>query len=146
MKTLYHGTSSVNLASIKALGLVPRHAKGGDRWATEHHMRLAQFAKKREPSVFITDEAENAEDFAHYAVEEIGGDPVIIKLHVPEDVFSTYVVDELYDSDLMGKPHAWRAHSVDASYIVRVMHVPKTPASEVALVEMLEQMLVEARV
>lgn len=123
MKTLYHGTSSVNLACIKALGLVPGHAKGGDRWATEHHMRLARFAKEREPSVFLADKSERAKYFAYIAVEEMGGDPVIIKLHVPEDVFATFVVDELYGSNPEADPHAWRAHSVDASCIAQVIHV-----------------------
>lgn len=147
MKTLYHGTSSVNLDCIKAIGLVPGHAKGGDKWATEHHMRVAKFAKKREPSVFLADDVVNATTFAHYSVEEGGGDPIVIELHIPEAVFSTYVVDELYDHDDKGRPHAWRAYSVDAMYIVKVLRVPDDiEPTDDSLMLMLEQMLVEGHV
>lgn len=121
MKTLYHGTSSVHLSEIKAIGLVPGHAKGGDAWAKEHHWHLAELAKQREPSVFVADEAKNASHFAHLAMEEVGGDPIVLTLHVPERVFATYLVDELFEDD--GTPHAWRAHSVAPSYIGKVIPV-----------------------
>lgn len=124
-KTLYHGTSSVNLDCIKTIGLAPGHAKGGDAWAKDHHMDLARRAKLREPSVFLTDTSANAEDFAHYAVEEVGGKPIIITLHVPEDVFNTFKVDELFEDDDM--PHAWRAHSVDVACVGAVHPVTTAP-------------------
>jgi hypothetical protein len=121
-KTLYHGTSSLNLSCIKTLGLVPGHAKGGDAWARDHHMMVADLSKAREPSVFVSDEVGAAEDFARYAVEENGGDPIVVTLHVPQRVFETYVEDELFDSG-DGAPHAWRAHSVDVAYVGEVLPV-----------------------
>jgi hypothetical protein len=128
MKTLYHGTSSHNLPSIKTIGLVPGHAKGGDAWASEHHWtNLAKQASKREPSVFLTDTEADARHFSHLAVEEVGGDPIIITVHVPEHVFATFVVDELYERDKQATPHAWRAHSVDAAYVGKVLPVQAGP-------------------
>lgn len=125
MKTLYHGTSSVNLDCIKAIGLVPGHAKGGDVWAKEHHMDLAEKAKKREPSVFVAEARDDAEEFARIAVEEVGGDPIIITLHVPEKEFKTFVIDELFSQG--DKEHAWRAHSVPPSCIGEVLPVEAKP-------------------
>jgi hypothetical protein len=124
-RTLYHGTSSINLSCIKTIGLVPGHAKGGDAWAYDHHMQLAKRAKEREPSVFLADRRAEAEDFAVYAVEEIGGDPIVVILQVPEPVFSTFVVDELFARESDNTPHAWRAHSVDATYVADVLPVSK---------------------
>lgn len=124
MKTLYHGTSSHNLDCIKSLGLVPGHAKGGDAWAKEHYMpTLAKLSKLREPSVFITDQANEAEDFARYSVEEIGGDPIIVTLHVPQELFATFVADELFEGR-----HAWRAHSISAEYVGEVLPVADGPS------------------
>src|SRR5437870_608905 len=135
MKTLYHGTSSANLASIKAIGLVPGHAKGGDVWAKEHHMLLAVEAKHREPSVFVADHASDAKNFAHYAAKEMGGDPIIITLHVPQDVFDTYVVDELFEQDDDDTPHAWRAHSVPAEYVGEIRKVATSDDEDITLMD-----------
>ncbi|WP_368508137.1 hypothetical protein [Bradyrhizobium lupini] len=123
MKTLYHGTCSVDLASIKKIGLVPGHAKGGDAWAKDHMHQLARNAAKREPSVFVADNEPDAANFARLAAEEMGGDPVIIILHVPDHVFATFHVDELFDSDMT--PHAWRAPRVPAACIAAVKPIPK---------------------
>lgn len=142
MKTLYHGTSSNNLDCIKLLGLVPGHAKGGDAWAKAHHMLLALAAPPREPSVFLADDEDNATDFAKYAVEEVGGEPIVIVVHVPEKLFATFVVDELYQEDDDGTPHAWRAHAVPAKYVAAVKHVePGLTAVEVnTLLSVLQEM------
>lgn len=120
MRTLYHGTSSVNIACIKTVGLEPGHAKGGDQWAGEHHMSVGRASLKRGPQVFVADLPVEANHFANLAVEEMGGDPVIVILHVPDDVFATFKVDELYARDKSEAPHAWRAHSISPSCIVDV--------------------------
>lgn len=138
MKTLYHGTSSVNLSCIQTIGLAPGHAKGGDEFAKEHHWGVAERSAQREPSVFLADDEINAEDFARYAVEEMGGDPIIIVLRVPEPVFATFLVDELYAHDDDGRPHAWRAHSVEATYVAEVRPVaPEPPHRMLTLSELL---------
>lgn len=123
MKTLYHGTTSVDLDSIHRFGLVPGRAKGGDTWAKDHMHQLARNAAKREPSVFVADNEADATNFARLAAEEMGGDPVLLVLHVPEHVFATFHVDELFDSDIVS--HAWRAPRISASCIVEVKPVPK---------------------
>lgn len=143
MRTLYHGTSSVNVSCIKSIGLVPGHAKGGDAWAKDHHMGVAFLSRFREPSVFLADEEARAEDFAHHAVEEVGGDPVVVIVHVPERVFATFVVDELYEPE-KDVPHAWRAHSVDVAYVAEVK--PVAPATRLSdLVRVLDMMMRGAR-
>jgi hypothetical protein len=139
MKTLYHGTSSINLDSIKTIGLVPGRANGGDSWAKHHRMQLARLASTREPSVFLADEPEKAEDFARYAVEEMGGEPIIVTVAVPEAVFQTYKVDELYHQDKR-KAHAWRCPSVDASYVADVLPVPPQTAGQAALERLMESL------
>lgn len=139
MKTLYHGTSSVNLSCIKSVGIVPGYAKGGDAWAKEHHRVLATFAKLREPSVFVADDVINAATFAHFAVEEVGGDPIVLTLHVPNKVFDTYTPDELYQRDEDGVPHAWRAHIIDAAFVGEVLPAPEDATDE--LIEALRAML-----
>ncbi|MGM5019250.1 hypothetical protein [Tardiphaga sp. 367_B4_N1_1] len=139
MKTLYHGTSSVNLDCIKTIGLVPGRAKGGDSWAKHHRMELAALAKSREPSVFLADEPEKAEDFARYAVEEMGGEPIIVTVAVPEAVFQTYKVDELYHQDKR-KAHAWRCPSVDASYVADVLPVAPEPPQKIAFRNLIESL------
>lgn len=119
--TLYHGTSSVNLSCILTIGLAPGHAKGGDAWAAEHHWRVARESAHRAASVFLADDPDDAVNFAELAVEEMGGKPILVVLHIPEDVFETFVVDELFDA--RGKPHAWRAPRVDAAYVAEVRPV-----------------------
>lgn len=119
MKTLYHGTSSVNIDCIKKLGLEPGHAKGGDQWANEHHMTVGKHSMRRGPQVFVAADKDKAEDFANIAVEEMGGEPIIIVLHVPERVFVTFKVDELFESD--GGPGAWRAPRIPADCIGEVL-------------------------
>lgn len=141
MKTLYHGTSSVNLDSIKHIGLVPCHAKGGDAFAKENHWTLAKLAKMREPSVFVADEAKTVHKFAGIAVEEMGGNPVILTLHVPEAVFATFVVDELYQEDADDEPHAWRAHSVAPSCIGAVHPLSSQASSDFLVMERLAEIL-----
>lgn len=120
-RTLYHGTSSVNLPSIRSLGLVPGHAKGGDAWAKENDWSLAK--TNREPSVFLMDIANEAEQFAHLSVREMGGDAVVITVHVPEQVFVTFVPDELFSHNTERGHQAWRAHSVAPQYIGEVTHI-----------------------
>ncbi|WP_316235023.1 MULTISPECIES: hypothetical protein [unclassified Bradyrhizobium] len=144
MKTLYHGTSSINLSCIEAIGLVPGHAKGGDAYAADHHMQLAKEAKKREPSVFLADDVVNASQFARLAVEEMGGEPIVITVHIPEKVFVTFVVDELYQTDPDAVPHAWRAHSIPAAYVVKVQKVPPVSPEE-QFMHVLAHLLAEAR-
>jgi len=124
-RKLYHGTSSVNLDCIKTIGLVPGYAKGGDAWAKEHHMLVGLLSSRREPSVFLAEDVINASTFACYAAQEMGGDPVVVELHVPEPVFKTFIPDELYSRDKRSKPHAWRAHSVDAAYVAEIVPIPK---------------------
>lgn len=121
MKTLYHGTSSVNLDCIKAIGLVPGRSHGGDAWASEHHWGLAAKSAQRTPSVFLSDYIAHAEDFARLAVDEVGGDPVVIALHIPADVLATFVPDEL--SVQHGQVHEWRAPRVDSAYVGEVRPV-----------------------
>jgi hypothetical protein len=132
-KTLYHGTSSLNLSCIKRIGLEPGHAKGGDEWAKDHHMLLAEEAEHRAPSVFLTDRKASATDFARAAVEEMGGHPVVITLQVPLAMFSTFTVDELFEQD-DEEPHAWRVHSVPASCVAEVIPVsPGIPSFEASM-------------
>lgn len=119
--TLYHGTSSVNLSCIKTIGLAPGHAKGGDAWAAEHHWRVARESAHRAASVFLADDPDDAVNFAELAVEEMCGKPVIVVLSIPEDVFETFAVDELFDG--RDKPHAGRAPRVDAAYGAEVRPV-----------------------
>lgn len=131
MRTLYHGTSSVNLACIKSVGLEPGHAKGGDEWASEHHMSVGKNSTKRGPQVFVALYKEQAEDFANIAVEEMGGEPVIIVLHVPDPVFRTFKVDELFEEDFGGSPAAWRAPRIPADCIGEVLPAKKhTPFND----------------
>jgi hypothetical protein len=125
MHTLYHGTSSLNLDCIKKVGLEPGHAKGGDVWATEHHMSVGKNSEHRGPNVFVALNKEQAEDFANIAAEEMGGDPIIIVLHVPEKVFVTFKVDELFAEDDYGKPAAWRAPLVPVACIGEVLPATK---------------------
>jgi hypothetical protein len=126
MHTLYHGTSSINLDCIKKVGLEPGHANGGDVWATEHHMSVGKVSVKRGPQVFVSSVREKAEDFANIAAEEMGGDPIIIVLHVPAQVFATFHVDELFHSDLFdGEPEAWRAPRIPAECIGEVLPAKK---------------------
>lgn len=136
--TLYHGTSSVNLSCIRTIGLAPGHANGGDAWASEHHWRVARESARRAPSVFLADDMLDAGNFADLAAEEMGGDPIIVVLHIPDDVFATFVVDELFDG--RSKPHAWRAPSVDASYVVDVRPAPNR-ASDFQRVSLLTSLL-----
>jgi hypothetical protein len=124
MRTLYHGTSSVNLDCIKSVGLEPGHAKGGDQWASEHHMSVGRVSAKRGPQVFVSSVRDKAEDFANIAVEEMGGEPVIIVLHVPAAVFATFHVDELFQSDTSA-PQAWRAPRIPADCIGEVLPAKK---------------------
>jgi hypothetical protein len=124
MHTLYHGTSSINLDCIKKVGLEPGHAKGGDQWANEHHMSVGKQSAHRGPQVFVALNRDQAEDFANIAAEEMGGEPVIIVLHVPERVFSTFKVDELFASGLDG-PEAWRAPSIPVDCIGEVLPAKK---------------------
>jgi hypothetical protein len=131
MKTLYHGTSSRNLSSIRAIGIVPGRAKGGDAWAAANgRVTLAALSKRREPSVFLADAVDEAEYFARKSVEEMGGDPIVITVHVPEHLFAKFVPDELYHQS-EASPHAWRAHRVDAEYVAEVVPVP--PADRATL-------------
>lgn len=134
MKTLYHGTSSLNLECIKALGLVPGRAKGGDEWAKAHMRRLAFAARFREPSVFVADNVPDAAQFAHISVEEVGGDPIVITLHVPEREFATFVADELFETD-PNEQHAWRVPSIPAKDIGAAQ-----PATEDPIRRMLMQL------
>ncbi len=145
-RTLYHGTSSRNLDCIKTIGLVPGYHKGGDAWAKEHHMPVAVLSKLREPSVFVAERVAEAEDFAKLAAREIGGEPVVVTLHVPEQVFATFYVDELFEQDDDG-PHAWRAHHVDAEYVGEVIPVEPGPpfVSRLALLKALTELLSETR-
>ncbi|MBW7970991.1 hypothetical protein [Bradyrhizobium sp. BR 10289] len=122
MHTLYHGTSSVNLDSIRELGIVPGHAKGSDAYAKEHHMSVGSASEfLREPSVFVTTDLDYAKNFAELAVDEVGGDPVVITLHVPERSFASFKQDELSNEG-----HAWRAHRVAPSCVGEVIPVKKT--------------------
>jgi hypothetical protein len=123
MHTLYHGTSSINLDSIKKVGLEPGHGHGGDQWATEHHMPTGKLSAKRGPQVFVALYKDQAEDFANIAVEELGGEPVIVVLHVPEKVFATFKVDELFESG--GSANAWRAPHIPAGCIGEVLPAKK---------------------
>lgn len=125
MRTLYHGTSSVNLACIKSVGLEPGHAKGGDQWANEHHMSVGRTSVKRGPQVFVALDKEKAEDFANIAAEEMGGEPIIIVLHVPKEVFATFAVDELFQRDRYSPPEAWRAPRIPAECIGEVLPAKK---------------------
>jgi hypothetical protein len=125
MRTLYHGTSSINLACIKSVGLEPGHAKGGDQWANEHHMTVGKQSVKRGPQVFVAISQEQAEDFANIAVEEMGGEPVIIVLHVPEPVFRTFKEDELFSRGLGATPSAWRAPRIPVDCIGEVLPAKK---------------------
>jgi hypothetical protein len=123
MHTLYHGTSSINLDCIKKVGLEPGHAKGGDVWANEHHMTVGKQSVRRGPQVFVALDRDKAEDFANIAAEEMGGEPVIIVLHVPAKVFATFHVDELFHSD--GVPEAWRAPRIPPECIGEVLPAKK---------------------
>jgi hypothetical protein len=123
MHTLYHGTSSINLDCIKKVGLEPGHAKGGDEWANEHHMSVGKQSAHRGPQVFVALNLDQAEDFANIAAEEMGGEPVIIVLHVPEKVFKTFKVDELFEND--GGANAWRAPRIPVDCIGEVLPAKK---------------------
>jgi hypothetical protein len=125
MHTLYHGTSSINLDCIKKVGLEPGHANGGDVWATEHHMSVGKNSAHRGPQVFVALNKEQAEDFANIAAEEMGGEPVIIVLHVPEKVFGTFKVDELFADGIYGTPEAWRAPHIPVGCIGEVLPAKK---------------------
>lgn len=125
MRTLYHGTSSINLDCIKSVGLEPGHAKGGDQWANEHHMTVGHQSVRRGPQVFVALYREQAEDFANIAAEEMGGEPIIVVLHVPEQVFVTFKVDELFSRGGAGLPAAWRAPRIPAECIGEVLPAKK---------------------
>jgi hypothetical protein len=125
MHTLYHGTSSINLDCIKKVGLEPGHAKGGDEWANEHHMTVGKQSAHRGPQVFVALNRNQAEDFANIAAEEMGGEPVVIVLHVPEKVFVTFKVDELFHEEDIGQPEAWRAPRIPPECIGEVLPAKK---------------------
>lgn len=140
MKTLYHGTSSLNVPSIKKLGIVPGHAKGSDAWAKEHHWGIAKLAAKLPPTVCLSDLHVKAEDFARLSVEELGGTPVVITIEVPAREFAKYEVDELFDPDAE-HPHAWRAHAVSPLFITSVTAVTHKPSAHFLEMKLLAEML-----
>lgn len=124
MRTLYHGTSSKNVPSIKKLGLEPGHAKGGVVYAHEHHiLGITEVDDEREPSVFIAESRDSAIDFAGIAVEEVGGEPVVLVLHVPDQKFAAFSVDEAFSEEPSPGDRAWRTDHLDPSCIVKVEKV-----------------------
>jgi RNA:NAD 2'-phosphotransferase (TPT1/KptA family) len=114
MTTLYHGTSTVHLDSIKRLGLVPGLGEGNDAWAISRGKMVGVRSRMiRPPSVYLSKDVSTAMSAALNTSEEVGGYPVIIKVDVPEDVFATFTPDELWDDDT----EAWRTDKVAAEYV-----------------------------
>lgn len=121
-KIFYHGTSSANLDSIKAHGLEPGMARGGDAWASAMLPLVAMGSKMREPSVYVTVDRDIAKRFSIIASQVSGGDPIILRIKVPVEVADTFVRDELWSDDDEVQNIAWRAASIAPKYITFPMH------------------------
>lgn len=96
--TLYHGTNTKALPSIKEDGLVPGRGKGCDLWAQQHGEPVGVISQCRSPSVFVTDDAYDAKVFAQLSAEAVGAKPIVCTLHVPKKAMSKFKLDALSDN------------------------------------------------
>lgn len=122
--TLYHGTSSVNLPSILANGLEPGHRHGADEWAIERNLSVGWRSGLRPQSVFLATDIKDARHFANLSVDEVGGRPVVLFVHVPKSSVLKLKADERGGSSLYtlltGTPQAYRVEeAVPAAWIAK---------------------------
>lgn len=93
----YHGTIAARLASIKAKGLIPRAAPGGDAWAKQSpNWRQGDLLQNpsRDNSVFLTPNPVMALWFANMAADLNGDKPVVLEVKLPEPLAQETIIDE----------------------------------------------------
>lgn len=96
--TVYHGTASQALASIKEKGLIARGSTGADQWAKEAGYPQYEWdAGDRPQSVFVTKNVNDALMFARYAADvNPGSEPVVLKVRVPGSEVTRLKTDEKF--------------------------------------------------
>lgn len=100
--TVFHGTSSEAITSIKEEGIKPAAGQGADAHALEiglgdpnATMRFQESViAERKASVFVTHDQEIALRYAKYAAKATGGSPVVLSLSIPSSVFQAFKSDE----------------------------------------------------
>jgi hypothetical protein len=88
---LFHGTSSENLPSIKANGLIPGFASGADSVAGTK----PEYTGKARNSVFLTDDDRLAGAFGAWATKAAGGNPVVLAVEVTPEIERRLYHDEI---------------------------------------------------
>lgn len=101
--TLYHGTAQSHLHGIGKEGIKPKGGEGGDLWAVQKHMALANPKYTRDPAVFLTDNKGTAGMFAKIASQVTKSRPVVLKVDVPDKELKKLKPDERFDASYMGK-------------------------------------------
>ena len=94
--TMFHGTSSEFMDSIKKYGLVLGRPGGGDDWLKTHGGAGVLFDNPRKPSVFLSSDKAFAEHFAKMMKSEHPGfTPVVFQVNVPVSRLQDFKPDEL---------------------------------------------------
>lgn len=109
--TLYHGTSSANVESIKREGLKPGHGLGADAWASMKGWHVAKESAKRTPSVYASTSKINAENFAGVAAIVNPGKATLVELKIPKSQFEKHFVPD-ERSDKYSRPENFRYEGV----------------------------------
>lgn len=100
MQKFYHGTSSQCLAAIAREGIKPHGSVGCDQWARRRKWRYVEEDYVRVPSVYLTDVAERAKEYALIAKALYpGSEAVLLTIEIAEET-------ELYRDEL--DKIAWR--------------------------------------
>lgn len=137
--TVWHGTSSKNLASIREHGLTLNHyGSGADHWAELNLGRRAvEGFKARPPAVYVSPNPLYAAQFAEYATQVNGGNPVVLKIDVPEtEGAHSFEVDTKsnwdYEHDMpLGMS---RDKPIPAKWISAAIELPRLPLAEASSV------------
>lgn len=97
----YHGTAALNLAAIKAKGLIPQAGRGADAWAAKYgmmtgHGDLGQPVKTpaRDASVYLTRDLTIARWFANMTAQVNGSKPAVLKIDLPTGLIKNLRRDE----------------------------------------------------
>jgi len=92
---LFHGTTTAYRAAIKEQGLIAAKGKGADAWARKRGWTVQRVQVAGQAvSVFLTADLEMAKQYADYAVEMGGGEPVILQIALPADAADRLLADE----------------------------------------------------
>lgn len=79
----YHGTAALHLAAIKAKGLIPKAAPGGDVWAVRSGSAMVQDlldTPARRHSVYLTRKLIVAQWFADMAAKVNADKPLVLRV------------------------------------------------------------------